>query len=44
MDSLIGFVLVSLIVVLGIFILVRIVKAACRTVDQEQEKKQRPPS
>jgi hypothetical protein len=39
MDDLVGFVLVVLIGILAIFIIVRIVKAASRTVDKEQKEK-----
>jgi hypothetical protein len=42
MDDVLGFVLVVLFGILGIFILVRIVNAASRSVDKEQEAKRRP--
>jgi len=40
MDDLVGLLLLVLFAVLGIFVVVRIVKAASRTVDQEQKNKQ----
>jgi len=43
MDDLVGLLLYGLFGVLGIFIIVRIVKAASRTVDQEQKNKQEYP-